>query len=38
MMLELGERTMTIEEQGQRIVHPSQDIQIIFVAEHEIGL
>ena len=36
MMLEPGERTMTIEEQGQRIKSVlSQDNQIIFVVEHE---
>jgi RimJ/RimL family protein N-acetyltransferase len=36
MMLEPGERTMTIEEQGQRIKSVlSQTNQIILVAEHE---
>jgi len=36
MMLEPGERTMTIEEQTQRIRNVlSQDNQIIFVVEHE---
>jgi len=36
MMLEPGERTLTIEEQAQRIKSIlSQDNQIIFVVEHE---
>ena len=36
MMLEPGERTMSIEEQTQRIKNVlSQDNQMIFVAEHE---
>jgi RimJ/RimL family protein N-acetyltransferase len=36
MMLEPGERTMTIEEQTQRIRNIlSQDNQMIFVVEHE---
>ena len=36
MMLEPGERTMTIEEQTQRIKSIlSQDNQMIFVVEHE---
>ena len=36
MMLEPGERTMTVEEQTQRIRNVlSQDNQMIFVVEHE---